>query len=290
MTMQFQVPGSRFRVRVQFRFWVRVLGSLFLVLGPGRLHAQQPPAAPPAGVAAGQQGQGGGRGRGGPGAPAPGNGRAQAPYDLTGYWVALVTDDWRYRMLTPPRGNADYMPVNAEARRVMEAWDPARDEAAGEACRAYGAAGVMRLPGRLHITWENDNVLRVDTDAGTQTRRFIFGTAPPPAGEPGWQGTSSARWLAPAGRAGRGPMPTGQLMVTTTRMRPGYLRKNGIPYSANAVLTEYFVRLVDEGQEYLAVTTMVDDPQYLLQPYIKTYQFKKQRDGSGWNPTACAAR
>ena len=78
--------------------------------------------------------------------------------------------------------------------------------------------------------------------------------------------------------------------MTTTRLRPGYLRKNGIPYGANAVITEYFVRLVDEGQEYLAVTTMVDDPQYLALPYIKTYQYKKQPDAAGWNPTPCVAR
>jgi len=260
------------------------MGSvLMFVAETATIAYAQPPAAPVG------QGQGGGRGRGGPAGP-PATGRAQAPYDLSGYWVALVTDDWRYRMLTPPKGNADYMPVNAEARRVMSTWDPARDEAAGEACRAYGAAGVMRLPGRLHITWEDDNTLRVETDAGTQTRRFVFGAPAAPAGEPSWQGTSAARWLAPAGR-GRGPAQTGQLVVTTTRMKPGYLRKNGIPYSGNAVLTEYFVRLVDDdGQEYVAVTTMVDDPQYLAQPYIKTYQFRKQRDASGWNPTACSAR
>ena len=70
--------------------------------------------------------------------------------------MSLVTDDWRYRMLTPPKGNVDYLPVTAEARRVADAWDPAKDEAAGEQCKAYGAVGVMRLPGRLHITWEDD--------------------------------------------------------------------------------------------------------------------------------------
>jgi hypothetical protein len=174
----------------------------------------------------------------------------------------------------------------------MDAWDPAKDESAGEACRAYGAAGVMRLPGRLHITWESDNLLKLDTDAGTQTRRFMFAGANDAAGaaEPTWQGSSTARWQFPGGR-GRGPVPTGQLVVTTTRMRPGYLRKNGIPYSRNAVLTEYFVRLVDDDtQEYLAVTTMVDDPQYLAQPYVKTYQFKKQSDATGWNPTPCSAK
>ena len=236
----------------------------------------------------GRQGAPGPGGRGGPAGPPP-SGRAQAPFDLSGYWVSLVTDDWRYRMLTPPKGNADYLPANAEARRVMGEWDPAKDEAAGEACRGYGAGGVMRLPGRLHITWENDNLLKMDLDAGTQTRRFQFGQAPAAAGELTWQGVSTARWQFPGGR-GRGPVTTGQLVVTTTRLKPGYLRKNGIPYSANAVITEYFVRLVDDGQEYLAVTTMVDDPQYLALPYVKTYQYKKQADAAGWAPTPCVAR
>lgn len=231
------------------------------------------------------------QGRGGAPAGPPLSGRAGAPIDITGYWVALVTDDWRYRMQTPPKGNVDYLPVNAEARKAAEGWDPARDASSGEACRAYGAAGVMRHPGRLNITWEGENTLRIDTDAGTQTRRFHFGANPPPAGEPSWQGHSVARWAYPPGARGRGPIPTGQLVVTTTRMRPGYLRTNGVPYSANALLTEYFVRLVDDaGQEYLAVTQIVEDPQYLTQPYVKTYQFRKQRDATGWSPTPCSAK
>ena len=229
-----------------------------------------------------------GRGRAGAAAP---SGRTQAPFDVTGYWVALVTDDWRYRMLTPPKGNVDYLPVNPAGRAAAAAWDPARDEAAGEACRAYGAAGVMRLPGRLHITWENDDTLRLDTDAGTQTRRFLFVAAPAAttAAPTTWQGSSTARWMLPGGR-GRGLTTAGQLAVTTTRMRPGYLRKNGVPYGSNAVLTEYVVRLVDGTDEYLVFTTMVDDPQYLAQPYVKTYQYKKQADATGWNPTPCSAR
>jgi hypothetical protein len=267
----------------------RLLFPIVLLVSIVAVHGQQPPAPAPANPPQG------GRGRGGPPPGPPPSGRAQAPYDITGYWVALVTDDWRYRMLTPPKGNADYIPVTAEARKVMDAWDPAKDEAAGEACRAYGAAGIMRLPVRLHITWDDDNTLKMDIDAGTQTRRFVFGASPPPAGDTTWQGVSSARWMVPGagGRGGgRGGSPgTGQLVTTTARMKPGYLRKNGVPYSANAVLTEYVLRLVDDdGQEYLAITTMVDDPQYLAQPYIKTYEYKKQRDAAGWNPTSCSAR
>jgi hypothetical protein len=227
-----------------------------------------------------------------PGQNAAASAQSSAPFDPTGYWVSLITDDWRYRMLTPPKGNVDYLPVNAEARRVAGSWDPAKDAAAGEQCRAYGAAGVMRLPTRLHITWENDNALRVETDAGTQTRRLSFGPSQGQPGTPTWQGISSARWERPAGRGrAAAASPYGQLTAITTNLRPGYLRKNGVPYGANAVLTENFVRLVDRGgQEYLALTMRVDDPQYLQQPYIKTYQFKKQRDAAGWNPTACIGK
>jgi hypothetical protein len=222
--------------------------------------------------------------------------RRARPYDLTGYWVALVTDDWRYRMITPPKGNVDYIPVTPEAIRMTDTWDPDRDEKAGDACRGYGAGGIMRLPTRLHVTWDGDDVLKLETDTGTQTRRFQFGTPPAPTGRPTFQGHSVARWEYPPGRRGGGPPSgaqggRGQMKVTTTRMRPGYLRKNGVPYSGDAVLTEYFVRLVDRtGQEYLVVTTMMDDPQYLSQPYVKSYEFKKEADASGWNPTPCSAK
>lgn len=234
-------------------------------------------------------------------AAAPLPAQTTAPWDLTGYWVSLISDDWRYRMLTPPKGNVDYIPVTAAARQAANAWDPAKDEANGEQCRGYGAGGIMRLPGRLHVVWEDNNTLKMDIDTGMQTRRFVFGGSPQAGEKASWQGYSVARWEFP-GVGGRGfggnpnavpatgPRP-GQLKVTTTGLRPGYVRKNGIPYGPNAVITEYFVHLVDvDRQEYLALTTMLDDPQFFQAPYIKTYEFKKQNDGQGWNPTPCSAR
>jgi hypothetical protein len=220
--------------------------------------------------------------------PLAAQGRADAPVDLTGYWVSMVTDFWRYRMLTPPKGNVDYLPMTAEGRKTAEAWDPAKDEAAGEQCKGYGAVGVMRLPGRLHITWESDSVLKLDADAGTQTRRFHFAGAPA-AAAPAWQGSSVARWNRPVNPSAPGLAPQGELRVTTTGMRPGYVRRNGIPYSGGATMNEYFVRLVDDdGQQYLAVTQMLEDPQYFLQPIVRTMLFKKQPDAAGWNPTPCS--
>ena len=233
-----------------------------------------------------------GRGRGA--APTP---RAAAPIDLTGYWVSLVTDDWRWRMVTPPKGDILYLPVNDAGRKVADAWDPAKDEAAGEACRAYGAGGIMHLPGRLHITWENDTALKLETDTGQQTRLFAFGAAKP-AGEATWQGTSAAIWEMPAGRGrGRGAgganpsRPGTSLRVETTHMRPGYYRRNGVPYGANAHLTEWFTTVTEpDGNTYLLVTKILEDPQYMNGPYVRTVQFKKQPDATGWNPMPCSAR
>ena len=172
--------------------------------------------------------------------PAPPTPRAQAPVDLTGYWVSIVTEDWRWRMVTPPKGDYASIPMTPAARKVADAWDPKRDAASGEACRAYGAGAIMRVPGRIHITWENDTTLRVDTEAGTQTRLFRFGAPGPaaPAAPPSWQGRSAAQWQISGGRRGA-PPAGGSLRVVTTGLRPGYLRKNGVPYSANAVVTEY---------------------------------------------------
>ena len=232
------------------------------------------------------------QGRGGPPGPPP-TAKAAAPEDLTGYWVSLVTEDWRYRMVTPPKGDYASVPLNPEGRRVADTWDPAKDEAAGFECKAYGAAALMRVPTRVHITWADDNTLKVETDAGTQTRQFRFSQAQPPSGEAGWQGFSIATWeFAGGGRGGRGGPPRGgSLKVVTTHLRPGYLRKNGVPYSGNAVLTEYYTRTDEsDGTSYLIITTMVDDPQYLQQTFVTSTHFKQEPDGAKWSPSPCTAR
>jgi hypothetical protein len=172
---------------------------------------------------------------------------------------------------------------------MADAWDPARDTAAGEQCRSYGAAAIMRMPGRIRISWENDTTLRVDTEAGTQTRRFVFGRAAAAAGEKTWQGNSAANWQMAGGRRGGGPGGGGSLRVVTTGMRAGYLQKNGVPYSENAIVTEYFNRTGEpNGDQWLVVTTVVQDPQYLNSRFARSSHFKKVADAP-WNPTACEA-
>src|SRR5665213_2862015 len=114
--------------------------------------------------------------------------KASAPSDITGYWVAFVTEDWRFRMVTPHKGDYQAVPMTDQARKVADSWNPEADEAAGNQCKAYGAAAIMRVPARFHITWQDDNTLRIDSDAGMQTRLFHFQPQPAPPGERTWQG------------------------------------------------------------------------------------------------------
>jgi hypothetical protein len=227
----------------------------------------------------------------------PATPRAAAPIDITGHWVSLITDDWVYRMITPAKGDVSYVPLNAEGRRVAEAWDPARDEAAGEQCKGYAAPAIMRLPSRVEITWQDDNTLKLDIDTGMQTRLFHFGQTEP-QGARSWQGWSSASWQLSGTTEQFYPGPTslgnikraGSLKVDTTNLRAGYLRKNGVPFSENAFMTEYYNLIVEnDGNQYLVIQTFVADPRYLTNHFVRTMQFKREPDGSKRNPVPCSA-
>ena len=270
-----------------------------------------------------------GQGRGaGPGGP-PLSAREIAPIDLTGTWVSIVTEDWRWRMVTPPRGDVASIPVNAEGRKAAASWDLDADNAAGNQCRAFGVGGIMRQPGRLRISWQDDQTLKLEFDAGTQTRLLHFNPATQPPAERTWQGFSLAQWEGPALGRGRptgdgradprvtgggllpgtlpggggqglrgGPPPRqlaqinsgGNVRVVTTNFRAGYLRKNGVPYSEQARITEYIHRLPTHpnGDNWLHVVTIVEDPRYLTQPFYTSTSFRLEPDGSKFNPTPCA--
>ena len=221
-------------------------------------------------------------GRGGP----PPTAKAAAPIDLTGYWVSIVTEDWRYRMVTPAPGDYQGVPMTAAARKIADAWDPAKEEASGEPCKAFGAPTILRVPGRLHVTWQDDQTLRLDTDAGKQTRLFHFGDWKTPAAGPHTlQGDSTAQW-----EFQRGTPRNGSLKVSTVNLKAGYLRKNGVPYSDNATVTEYFdVVKGANGATLLVATVVVTDPQYLFEPFTISSHFRKQTDDSGWSPKECTA-
>lgn len=252
------------------RQWLRRAAPVFILTAaallfvlPGRAQAQ------------------GGR-AGGP----PRSAKEVAPIDLTGYWVALITEDWRYRMMIPAKGDFVDFPLTPEGRRVGLAWDPAKDVAAGEQCRSVGAGGMTRMTGRLHITWQDDNALKIDADYGEQTRMVHF-AAVPPSPQPTWQGNALGTWEL-AGERGRGK--GGSLRVVVTGMKPGYLQRNGVPYSSNAVITAYYdVVKEPTGVEYLVVTEQVVDPIYLARRILRSTHFRKEANANGWDPQPCTA-
>jgi hypothetical protein len=233
-------------------------------------------------------------GRGGP----PLNPRAGAPIDLTGYWVSIVSEDWRFRMFTPPKGDFAGVPLNPEGTKLGQAWDPAKDEASGDQCKSYGMPAIMRVVGRFHITWENDTTLKIETDAGTQIRLLHFNATPPVDLSPSRQGFSAASWsrtLARSrggeGQPGAGDSPGGSLKVVTTNLLPGYLRKNGAPYSDKTSVTEYYdVVREPDGNDWVIVKTLVSDPTYLTRTFVTSTNLRRQRDSAGWNPMPCSAR
>ena len=210
---------------------------------------------------------------------------------MTGNWVSVVTEDWRWRMVVPKKGDYSSVPLTAEGRKVADSWDPATMAADG--CRPFGAAGVMRVPGRLRIAWAGDTALKIETDAGQQTRMLQFDKAAPAPSTRTWQGHSIAEWEQIRAMGGLGvslqlaPARTGALKVVTSQLRAGYLRRNGVPYSENASMTEYFDRFTDEGTDWLVVLTIIDDPVYLNQPFITSTHFKREADASKWSPSPC---
>ena len=226
------------------------------------------------------------QGRGG---NAPASPRAAAPIDITGQWVAIISEDWRWRMITPPKGDIVSIPLNLQGQLAAEAWDPVKDERAGEQCRAYGAPGLMRGPIRMRIAWQDDATLKLDTDYGTQTRLLRFGAPASSSGARSWQGHTAAQWLVRGGRGSGGRF--GSLKTVTTNLRPGYLRKNGVPYSERAVFTEYWdLHTLPNGDKYLINTNVVEDPVYLQLPFQTAIHYKLERDTSKWDPTPCDAR
>jgi len=199
-----------------------------------------------------------------------------APVDLTGTWISVVTEDWRWRMIVPAKGDFASLPLTEEGRRVANTWDPEVDKAKGDECKAYGPGGIMRMPARVKISWEDNNSIRLETDHGRQVRMFHFDSSELNAAGT-LQGNSKASW------------DNRSLKVITRDMSDGYVRRNGVPYSANAVVTEWFDQHTTFGEQWFTVTTVVEDPLYFNQKFVVSSSFKKLANDRSWNPKACVS-
>ena len=228
-------------------------------------------------------------------------------------------------MVTPPNGATwPSVPVNAEGARWRPAWNLAADNAAGNQCKAFGVGGIMRQPGRIRISWQDDSTLKMEFDAGTQTRLLHFDrAAQPPARRR--HGRASPRRVGRPGRRSRpGEAPRGsgrrrrraagagrrrRRACAAARRRDGGVDQRGgdikvvddelprratcgrtaCPYSEQATITEYFHRLPTHpnGDSWLNVVTIVEDPRYLTQPFYTSTNFRLEANDSLFNPTPC---
>ena len=200
--------------------------------------------------------------------------------------IALAAGMWAQSPTSP----LDSVPLKNWAAPLHwlppSAQEAQRQKAAGAS--ALDAAGATQPLQLVAIT----PCRVVDTRAGSGF--------PGAFGPPSLQGSSVAEWvMAMGGRAGRGGQGQpgaqaqrgGSLKVTTTNLRPGYLRKNGAPYSAGAVVTEFY-DLTHElnGSTWMVVKTIVTDPAYLYRPFVTSTNLRKQPDAAGWSPSACEAK
>ena len=217
--------------------------------------------------------------------------RVAAPVDFTGNWVSIVNEDWRWRMLTPAKGDySSVLTLNQAGRAEADKWDESQDGS----CKAFGAVGLLRMPTRLQISWADDSTLKIVSDAGMQTRLLRFtlpeGNLPVPS-SPSLQGFSLASWQMPASfRPGpnAGPPANGSLSVTTINMTAAWLRRNGVPYSAQSVLTEYFDTFAaPNGEHWLVVTSVLEDPVFHTDRFITSSHFRREANNAKWNPEAC---
>lgn len=231
-----------------------------------------------------------------PAPPVAANAKTVMPFDLTGQWVALITRDWQFRMVVPGRGEYQGIPLNLASKQRADAWDAKEDEKSGKQCEAYGAGVVMLVPERLRIGWVDDDTLRVETDAGMQTRLLRFRPDPGATSAPAsWQGQSRASWLMHAVSDPGFGQPAdeghfGSLKISTTNMLAGLLRKNGVAYSAHSELLEYWDVQQDPvtKKEYLIVTASLHDPDLMIANYNYVATFERETDASKWDPTPCS--
>ncbi len=221
-------------------------------------------------------------------------GRADAPVDPTGYWASVVTEDWPWRMQTPPHGDYASLPLNAEGKRVADTWTAAQDGS----CLALGAAAVLRMPTRVRFTWVDERTLKLETDNGQQTRLFHFDAAASGAAPRSLQGTSTAAWQQAGvvrARGNEGGESSARVAdgswtppkVTTKNLTAAWLRPNGVPVSEDAVVTEYFDWFSEGTEQWFVVTTIVDDPKYLTERLVISSNFRREPNGAKWAPRPC---
>lgn len=188
-----------------------------------------------------------------------------AQIDFSGEWAPRMYEDQPERVPGPELGDYLGIPINDAARMRAETWDASIQTLPEWQCRPHSADYIWRGPSNLRIWKEVDPVSREITAFHAEWLRsvdraiFLDGRPHPPEGAlHTWAGYSTAKWDGDI------------LTITTTHLKEGYLRRNGLPRSDQATLTEHWIR----NGDFLTVVTIVHDPVYLTEPFIRTTDYE----------------
>ncbi len=183
---------------------------------------------------------------------------AGAETDLTGYWAPIMHEDRIFRTAGPSPRDYSGLPINDAARAIADVWNPEDNYKPENQCEMHGAAYIMRSPLRFELSYDDADTIsiKIELEMGRERKIYLAGRArePGPATD---MGHSVGRWDGDT------------LTVTTTHMRQKYIRRNGVPNSEEAVMTEHFVRHGD----LLTLISIIEDPVYLTTPLIRSVSF-----------------
>ena len=189
-------------------------------------------------------------------------GRVSAETDLSGEWVPRYHEDLPERIPGPALGEYHGIPLNDAARRRAESWSASMLSVLEHQCVPHPADYATRGPSHMRISKEIDRrtqavvAIRLHISAWANERTIWLDgrTHPPPYAAHTWQGFSTGVWNGNV------------LTVTTTHLKPAFVRRNGVPRSEGAVLREHFIR---HGNT-LTHVSVVQDPAYLTEPFIRS--------------------
>lgn len=200
---------------------------------------------------------------------------APAQVLLSGDWLSLIHEDQPERLQGPDLGDYLGIPINEAARLRADSWDASRLTLQEHQCRVHVSPYIYFGPLQVRIWEEKDpetqQVIALKNYISTyeQTRTIWMDNRPHPSeyAPHTFMGFSTGKWLGDV------------LTVETTHIKQGWLRRNGLPQSDQATMTEHFFR----HDQYLTHMTILRDPVYLTEPLVKTQTFRMaDRDPGNW--------
>lgn len=194
---------------------------------------------------------------------------AQAEVNLSGVWSGTYAEDWPDRFPGPELGDYGGLPLNDANRMRAKSWSASLLALPEYQCRVHPADYANSFADirirEERDRWSEELIAIHLQHFAWQTRRTIWMDGrehPPEYAQHTSMGFSTGEWEGH------------KLKVTTTHLKEGWLRRNGVARSDLATVTEYFIRHGD----VLSWTVIVDDPVYLEEPFIRNRDYEYSED------------